>query len=50
MAEEIGNGNNDEANTIGSYQWELPTTEFNGLWESLIYGMDECPKLEVLLI
>lgn len=51
MAEEIAleneSGNSGE-NAIGSYQWELPAMEFEGLWESLLYGSDDCPKKEVL--
>jgi hypothetical protein len=49
MAEEINTGNDvgggDDA-AIGSYQWELPTIEFEDLWQSLVYD-NKCPKEEV---
>ena len=48
MAEEVAeNGNNEENGQIGTFQWELPTAEFEGLWENLIYEVDDCPKQKV---
>ena len=48
MAEEVGTeGEQDTA--IGSYQWELPAMEFEGLAESLVYGTENCPKNEVFI-
>uniref|UniRef100_A0A1I8B589 Uncharacterized protein n=1 Tax=Meloidogyne hapla TaxID=6305 RepID=A0A1I8B589_MELHA len=48
MAEEVTEKeNNDGDGQIGTFQWELPTIEFEGFWENLIYEIDDCPKLKV---
>ncbi|KAF7634232.1 AAA domain-containing protein [Meloidogyne graminicola] len=47
MAEEVTENGNIDDNQIGTFQWELPTAEFEGLWENLIYDINECPKIKL---
>uniref|UniRef100_A0A183C9I0 Nuclear pore complex protein Nup85 n=1 Tax=Globodera pallida TaxID=36090 RepID=A0A183C9I0_GLOPA len=49
MAEEISldASNGDERGTVGSHQWEMPSLEFENLWETLVF--DEPIKNELLV-
>uniref|UniRef100_A0A914HRL3 AAA+ ATPase domain-containing protein n=1 Tax=Globodera rostochiensis TaxID=31243 RepID=A0A914HRL3_GLORO len=49
MAEEISldASNGDEGGTVGSHQWEMPSLEFENLWETLVF--DEPIKNELLV-
>ncbi|CAK5081427.1 unnamed protein product [Meloidogyne enterolobii] len=45
MAEEVAEKENNEGDSqVGTFQWELPTIEFEGFWENLIYEIEDCPK------
>nr|CAD2157793.1 unnamed protein product [Meloidogyne enterolobii] len=45
MAEEVAEKENNEGDSqVGTFQWELPSIEFEGFWENLIYEIDDCPK------
>ena len=51
MAEEVAEKENNEGDSqVGTFQWELPSIEFEGFWENLIYEIDDCPKSKVFFI